>query len=242
MPLPVIFPGFSKPAFTFLRGIKRNNRREWFEEHRDDYETHVREPMRLLVEELDVRFARFAPEIIGDPKRSIFRIYRDVRFSTDKSPYKTHAACWFSHRNAGHGVGSETHGAGAGFYFHLEPGASMVAGGIWMPPRDSLNQLRESIASKPKEFARLLRGRAFVQRFSGLSEERMLTRLPRGFAPGHPAEPWLRYVSFTVSAPLSDAQVLDRRLGERIEKDFGTMLPLVRWLNGALGYPAADRR
>src|SRR4029079_2608033 len=99
MSSPVIFPGVSKPALTFLRGIKRNNRREWFEEHRDDYETHVREPMRLLVEELDVRFARFAPEIIGDPKRSIFRIYRDVRFSTDKSPYKTHAACWFSHRN-----------------------------------------------------------------------------------------------------------------------------------------------
>jgi uncharacterized protein (TIGR02453 family) len=237
-----IFPGFRPPALTFLRGLKRNNRREWFQEHRAEHEEHILQPLRLLVEEMDVRFARFAPEVVGDSKRSIFRIYRDVRFSNDKSPYKTHAACWFSHRSAGHGVGSETHGAGAGFYFHLEPGASIVAGGIWMPPRPSLNRLREVIAERPADFARTLRGRVFRKRFRGLSEERMLTRLPRGFDPGHAAEPWLRYVSFTVSAPLSDRDALDPRLPQKIERDFGLMLPLVRWLNAALGYPALARR
>ena len=103
--------------------------------NRDVYDNEVLAPLRLLVEEFDVRFAKFAPEFVGDPKRSIFRIYRDVRFSKDKSPYKTHAASWFKHQNSGHGVGSETHGGGAGFYFHLEPGASFVGGGIWMPPR-----------------------------------------------------------------------------------------------------------
>jgi uncharacterized protein (TIGR02453 family) len=237
-----IFPGFSADALTFLRQLHRNNRREWFQEHRATYDDAILGPMRLLVEELDVRFARFAPEMIGDPKRSIFRIHRDVRFSKDKSPYKTHAACWFSHRNAGHGVGSETHGGGAGYYFHLEPGASIVAGGIWMPPRPSLNRLREVIAERPRELEKVLAAPGFRRRFRGLSDEGMLTRLPRGFAPGHPAERWLRYVSFTVSARLTDAQVTDRRLPERIERDFTTMLPLVRWLNTALGYPPASRR
>jgi uncharacterized protein (TIGR02453 family) len=156
-----IFPGFHSRALTFLRGLRRNNRREWFQEHRSEYDDYVLQPTRLLVEELDVRFARFAPEIVGDSKRSIFRIYRDVRFSKDKSPYKTHAACWFSHRNAGHGVGSETHGAGAGYYFHLEPGASIVAGGIWMPPRPTLNRLREAIAAGPREFSKTIAGAAF---------------------------------------------------------------------------------
>ncbi len=242
MPTPIVFPGFQRNALSFLRGIKRNNRRDWFQERRAEYEDHVLGPMRLLVEEVDVRLASFAPEIIGDPKRSIFRIYRDVRFSTDKSPYKTHAACWFTHRNAGYGVGSETHGAGAGFYFHLEPGHSIVAGGVWMPPRPSLNRLRDAIAARPREFAQTLRGRAFQRRFEGLTQERMLSRLPRGYAPGHPAEPWLRYVSFTVSAPLSDANVLEQKLTARLERDFRLMLPFVRWLNTALGYPPASRR
>ena len=237
-----IFPGFDARALTFLRGLRRNNRREWFQEHRSEYDDFVLQPMRLLVEELDVRFARFAPEIVGDGKRSIFRIYRDVRFSRDKSPYKTHAACWFSHRNAGHGVGSETHGAGAGYYFHLEPGASIVAGGIWMPPRPTLNRLREAIAARPREFGKTLSGTAFRKRYESLTEESMLKRLPRGFEPGHPAEPWLRYVSFTVSAPLSDKEVLDPSLGSRVEKDFRLILPLVRWLNSALGYAPAERR
>jgi uncharacterized protein (TIGR02453 family) len=236
------FRGFSRGALTFLRQLKRNNRREWFLANRDAYEHEVLVPLRLMVEELDVRFGHFAPEFVGDPKRSIFRIYRDVRFSKDKSPYKTHAASWFKHRNAGHGVGSETHGGGAGFYFHLEPGGSMAAGGIWMPPRPSLNQLRESIAAKPADFAGTMKAPAFKRRFGNLSEEAMLTRLPRGFAPGHPAEPWLRYQSFTVHAMLSDAEVLDRRVVDRVEKDYKTMLPFVRWLNRALGYQAADRR
>lgn len=236
------FRGFGRGALTFLRQLKRNNRREWFQENRDAYENEVLIPLKLLVEELDVGFGHFAPEFVGDPKRSIFRIYRDVRFSKDKSPYKTHAASWFRHRNAGHGVGSETHGGGAGFYFHLEPGGSMVAGGIWMPPRPSLNQLRESIAAKPADFAKSMSAPAFKRRFGMLSEEAMLTRLPRGFAPGHPAEQWLRYQSFTVHAMLSDDEVLNPRLVDRVEKDYATMLPFVRWLNNSLGYPPAERR
>jgi uncharacterized protein (TIGR02453 family) len=198
--------------------------------------------MKLFVEEMDVRLADFAPEIVGDPKRGIFRIHRDIRFSKDKSPYKTHAACWLVHRNAGHGVGSETHGAGAGFYFHLEPGASIVAGGIWMPPRPTLNALREGIVARQPIFERAVAGSAFRRRFGGLTKERMLARQPRGYAPDHPASAWLRFVSFTASAPLSDDDVLRRRLCDRVERDFRTLLPFVRFLNDALGYPPASRR
>jgi uncharacterized protein (TIGR02453 family) len=237
-----VFRGFGRGALTFLRQLTKNNRREWFQENREAYDNEVLGPLKLLVEEVDVRLGRFAPEFVGDPKRSIFRIHRDVRFSKDKSPYKTHAASWFKHRNAGHGVGSETHGGGAGYYFHLEPGGSMVAGGIWMPPRPTLNQLRDSIAAKPADFSKSMGATGFKRRFGKLSEEAMLTRLPRGFAPGHPAEKWLRYQSFTVHAMLSDSEVLDRRLVDRIEKDYRTMLPFVRWLNNALGYTPADKR
>src|SRR5450755_1127772 len=96
---------FSAASFRFLRGLAKNNNKTWFESHRADYETAVREPMRELVEEIDARMRRFAPEIGGDPKRSMFRINRDIRFSSDKSPYKTHAACWFAHRRGTSKVG-----------------------------------------------------------------------------------------------------------------------------------------
>ena len=237
-----IFPGFPRTALTFLRQLKRNNDREWFAAHKAEFEERLLVPMRLFVEEMDVRLAAFAPEIHGSPKTSIFRIYRDVRFSADKSPYKTHLACWFAHHRSGRGVGSETHGAGAGYYFHLEPGASMVAGGIWMPPRESLARLREAIAARPGALAAVARGRAFRTRFGALSEEGMLTRVPRGFPTDHPAAAWLRRVSFTASAPLSDAEVLAPDLPQTVERDFRRLLPLVRWANDALGYPAQERR
>ncbi len=236
------FRGFGEEAFRFLRGLKRHNTREWFARHREDYESAVRDPLRALVEELDVRLARLAPEIVGEPKRSLFRIHRDVRFSKDKSPYKTHAACWLYHRDAGRSVGREAASGGAGFYFHLEPGACIVAGGIWMPARPALRRLREAIAEDPKGFGRIARGPALRRRYGGLDEEAMLTRLPRGYAPGHPAEPWLRHQSFTVHRPLEDRIVLGRRLASVLARDFAAMLPLVRWLNRALGFPEAKRR
>jgi uncharacterized protein (TIGR02453 family) len=236
------FPGFRAQALRFQRQLKRNNRREWFLEHREEYDAEVLGPLRLFVEEMDVRLATLAPEIVGDPKKAVFRIYRDVRFSKDKSPYKTHAACWFQHRGAGRGVGSETHGAGAGFYFHLEPGHSLVAGGIWMPPRESLALLRDAVAARTGLFTATLAGRAFKKRFGSLNTEGRLTRVPRGYDPAHPAGEWLRQVSFTVSAPLTDEQVTSPRLPELVARDYKLMLPLVRWLNDVLGFPPRSSR
>jgi uncharacterized protein (TIGR02453 family) len=233
---------FTARSLTFLRGLARTNRRDWFLAHRADYEGAILGPMRALVEEMDVRLARLAPEIVGDPKRSIFRIYRDVRFSKDKSPYKTHAACWFFHRDASHRVGQESHGGGAGFYFHVQPGRSLNGGGIWMPPREALGKLRDALAEKPAAFERAVTAPAVVRRFDGLDEDAVLTRVPRGYAPDHPAAKWLRYRSFTLGRMLTDAQVTGPRLPDLLAEDFALMLPLVRWLNDALGLKSAARR
>jgi uncharacterized protein (TIGR02453 family) len=233
---------FSTAAFTFLRQLARNNDREWFEANRERYERDVRLPMRELVEEMDVRLARIAPEIVGDPKRSMFRIHRDVRFSKDKSPYKTNAAVWFFHRGAGRGVGESAHGA-AGFYFHLEPGGCFTGGGYWMPPRPALEKVRERLVEDQRGFEKALATPALAKRgFRGLSEEAMLKRLPRAFAPDHPCATWLRYQSFTVGRQIPDDEVRSATLASQLEKDFAAMTPLVRWLNGALGYGPAERR
>lgn len=233
---------FTRNALTFLRQLKKNNRREWFLARKPEYEAHILAPLREFVEEMDVQLASIAPEIGGSPKTSIFRLYRDVRFSRDKSPYKTHAACWFAHLDGSTGVGSETHGAGAGFYFHLEPGASIVAGGIWMPPRESLQRIREGIAADHAGLRTALGAPAFKRRFGGLSEEKVLVRVPRPWTADHPAQAWLRHASFTVSAPLRDDDVTSSGLSKRVAKDFVLMRPLVRWLNGALGLRSRELR
>lgn len=238
------FTGFPRESLKFLKGLKRNNDKLWFEENRPLYERAVKLPLQHLAEELDIRFAKLAPEFVAPPKRALFRIHRDVRFSKDKSPYKTHAALWVFHRDAGRGVGREAHG-GAGFYFHLEPSASLIAAGYWMPPRPALNIIRERLAEDHKPFAKLVTGAAFAKRFGGLTDDEAgvkLTRVPRGFAPDHPAADWLRFASFTASRDLSDAEALSPKLVDNILKDYALLLPMVRWLNATLGHASAARR
>jgi uncharacterized protein (TIGR02453 family) len=236
------FRGFRPAAMTFLRALKRNNTREWFQAHRDDYEREVRAPLVALVEEMDVRLAELAPEIVGDPKRSLFRIHRDVRFSSDKSPYKTNAACWFYHGDAGRGVGSTTPHGGAGFYFHMEPGDSMIGGGIWMPPRPTLTRLREGIDEEHASLRRILRDAALKKRFGTLDESAMLTRMPRGYAEDHPAADLLRHQSFTVGRSLTDAELFSPKLADLLARDYARLVPLVRWFNAALGLRMLARR
>ena len=230
---------FTAETLRFFKQLAAHNNKEWFEAHRDDYETNVRAPMRELVEELDVRFARFAPEIGGDPKRSMFRINRDIRFSKDKSPYKTNAGCWFHHRSASRKVGSEAAEGSAGFYFHLQPGKSFIGAGVWMPPRPQLNKLRSAIAEKPEGFVRMVQ--SLPKRFGGVSDESALKRMPRGYSEDHPAAKWLKYQSFTSGRSLTDAQVTSAKLPALLEREYEAMLPLVRWVNGAFGLPTTKR-
>ncbi len=235
------FPGFRPAAIRFLKQLARNNRKDWFEAHRGSYEGELREPMKALVEEVDVRLAAFAPEITGDPRRSMFRIHRDVRFSRDKSPYKTHAACWFYHMDAGRGVGGEAEG-GAGFYFHLEPGQFLIGAGIWMPPRTALAKIRDGLAEDLGGFERIVLAPRFRRRYGSLDTEGMLTRLPRGFREDHPAARWLRYQSFTLGRSLREREALSPRLATTLARDFEALTPFVRWLNTALGFRSLDRR
>ncbi len=233
---------FRPAALTFLRGLRRHNDREWFEAHRAAYEDDVRAPLAALVEEVDVRLASSAPEIVGDPKRSLFRIHRDVRFSSDKSPYKTHAACWFYHGDAGRGVGSATtaHG-GAGFYFDIGPTTSTIGGGIWMPPRPTLARIRERIDEEPASLARVLRAPT-LRRYGGLAEEAMLARMPRGYDADHSAASLLRHQSFTLGRELTERELFSPRLPDLLAREYVRILPLVRWLNGALGLRMLARR
>ncbi len=231
-------------VLAFLRALRKNNRRDWFEAHRETYEREVREPMKALIEELDVRFAALAPEFVADPKHSLFRIHRDVRFSKDKSPYKAHAALWVYHRAPGRGVGKEIDG-GAGFYLHVEPGASLVAGGLWMPPTQSLAKVRARFDEDLAGWEKAVSASAFRRRFGRINDEDdgvLLKRLPRGYAPGHRAEKWLRYKSFTAGRSYSDVEILSPKLVDRAMADFAAMVPMCRWLNRALGHlPAVSR-
>lgn len=241
MPRRSAFAGFDPAALRFLRSLRRHNDREWFAAHRTEYETLLRDPMRALIEECDVQLAAIAPELTGDPRRSMFRIHRDVRFSRDKRPYKTHASCWLFHRDAGRGVGQEAHG-GAGLYVHLEPGASLVAAGLWMLARPALDLVRQALLDDADGFGAIVTAPSFRRRFGALSEEAMLVRAPRGTDPDHPSARWLRYKSFTVHRMLDDSLMTSPRLVPALARDFTALVPMVRWLNTALGFPPADRR
>jgi uncharacterized protein (TIGR02453 family) len=234
------FAGFRPAALRFFRSLKRHNERAWFEEHRATWEQEVLDPMREFVEEMDDRLARHAPEIFGDARLSIFRNYRDVRFSHDKRPYKTHAACWFYHRDSDAKVGHD--GGGAGFYFHLEPGGGEIGGGLWRPGPPVLRKLRDAIAADPKGFARAADSLSMRRRYDGIDTNYMLTRLPRGFDASHPAARWLRYQSFTAGRTMTDAEMIRPDLAKRVALEYAALRPLVRWLNAAVGLPPAARR
>ena len=232
--------GFRPAALSYLRALAKHNERPWFEAHRSEYEQEVLGPMREFVEEMDDRLARITPEICGDARRSVFRIYRDIRFSNDKRPYKTHAACWFFHRDSDAKVGRD--GGGAGFYFHIEPGRSQTGGGLWMPGPPVLAQLRRAIDADPRAFTRAADSTTMRRRFGSLDDEAVLTRMPRGFDEDHPAAKWIRYKSFTAGRMIPDAEVTRTDIASRVAKDFVALTPLVRWLNSALGLKPAARR
>lgn len=232
------FSGFRPAALRFLRDLARNNRREWFVAHREIYELELQQPLLALLDDLDVRLASLAPELASDRKRSVFRIYRDIRFSKDKSPYKTHVAFWVGHRALG-GSGPVVHG-GAGIYFHLEPGESIIAGGMWMPPAPALARIRVALVDDLAGFEAARR--RLRPTFGELSEEAVLKRPPRGFGPDHPAARWLRYRSFTASRPVAAADLRRADLPDRLARQYKPIIPLVRWLNTALGLPSAKSR
>src|SRR5262249_18732052 len=185
MPAPA--PRFTPQTLTFLRALKRNNRREWFNAHRDDYEAHVRTPMTAMVERLATDFRSFAPELVASRKVSIYRIYRDTRFSENKAPYKTHAAAVFPTR------GLAKH-EGAGLYFHVSQEAVWMGGGMSAPQPPQLQAVREHIAANVRKLRAIVESPGFRRRVT-LDGQKM-TRVPRGFPKDHEAADYLKFRHF----------------------------------------------
>jgi len=221
------FDGFPRAGIDFMKRLKRNNNRPWFEKHRDDYESSVKLPMQSLIAALHPHFERFAPEFDINPKRSLFRIYRDVRFSKDKTPYKTHVAAHFVLRGKAKGV------EGSGFYLHIEPGEIFLGGGIYMPDNDQLKKIRRSIADQPDRFLSIMKNLRFKKLFGRLEGEK-LQRVPKGYEPDHSMAEWLKYKQFFVGVEWPESKCLNVKFVPEIVTVFEAATPLVRFLNEAM--------
>lgn len=220
------FRGFPPEALTFLRQLKRNNNRAWFLAHKEIYDLKIKAPMIELILALGHALQQSAPEFIVDPKRAIYRIHRDIRFSADKSPYKTHVAAIFVPR----GIPKKT---GACLYFHIEPAEVLMAGGVYMPDPPSLRALRRHIAEHWEDLLTITEQRSFKRLFGSLQGESLI-RPPSGFHPDHPAIDVLRkkqfYVSLTEPAEIAESP----KLVSRLLTCFSAALPLVRFLDEPL--------
>ena len=182
------FTAFSPKALAFLRALKRNNDREWFRARKDRYEAELRAPMAALVDRLAGDFRSFAPDLVANPKTAIYRIYRDTRFSDNKTPLKTNVAAIFPCR------GLPKH-QGAGLYLEVAPGWVWVGGGMYSPETSQLLAVREHIAANQRRLRAIVESPAFL-RAAGPLHGAKLQRVPRGFANDHPAAEFLKYRQF----------------------------------------------
>jgi uncharacterized protein (TIGR02453 family) len=219
-------PCFTPRALTFLRGLKRNNDRAWFAQHRDEYEQEVRGPMTTLVERLAADLRRFAPDLLASPRASLYRIYRDTRFSEDKSPFKTQVGAIFPHRDL------PKH-QGAGLYLEIGPGGTMIAGGIYMPQTPDLHALREHLAENHVRLRTLVESPGF-KRTAGPVSGDSLRRVPHGFPADHPAAEYLKLRQFLFGRDYPAAFATDRRFYREVVMLFERMAPVIDFLNEPL--------
>jgi uncharacterized protein (TIGR02453 family) len=207
--------------------LKRNNDREWFRARRDQYEEHVRAPMVAVIERLAVDFGSFAPELEASPKKSIYRIYRDTRFSADKSPLKTHIAASFRWK-------SLPRGECAGLYLEVAPRWVWMGGGFYAPQAPQLVRIREHIAATHPTLHRLARSASFRRAVGVLDGER-LSRLPRGFRKDDPAADYLKHRNFLAGREFPAEFATGDRFYPTLVATFKAVTPLVRFLNEPLG-------
>lgn len=221
--MPTKFSGFPPEGLAFFRQLKRNNNREWFQERKRVFDEKLRAPMEALIETLNAEFARAAPDYITEPRKAIYRIYRDVRFSKNKDPYKTHIAAIFTKRTL------PKHEAGA-FYFHVSAEEIVVAGGVYMPDAAALLKLRNHIAARHEELAKLLAAKPTRQLVGALHGE-ALTRPPKGFAANHPAIELLKRKQWYFDINLPTEAATKPAFAKELFKRFEAMLPVVEFLN-----------
>ena len=216
------FQGFSPEAMAFLRGLARHNKREWFQPRKAVYEEQVKLPMRELVEALNGAMTSFAPEYSTDPDKAIYRIYRDTRFSTDKTPYKTHIAASFHRR----GTGPHKYG---GYYLEVAQQAVGIGGGVYMPEPPVLLEIRRHIAEHSAEFRKILAARP-VRRLLGEVQGEQLSRVPKGFCSTDPAADLLRFKSFILYTELAPDVATTPAFFTEVLRRFRVMKPFLDFL------------
>lgn len=213
-------PRFPKEGLEFLRALKRNNKRPWFLKHKAEYEEQVRAPMVEFVEALA---HDLPPEFLCDPAKSIFRIYRDVRFSKDKSPYKTHVAAQFPSR-------TNSRRGGAGFYFHISSTEVWIGGGFYGPTPQETLAIRNLIAARYGALKSIVTSPDFRKRFGELQGDK-LTRVPRGFPADHAAAEWLKHKNWYAGVTLAAEKAVGPRFYPTLVEHFTALTPLMRFLN-----------
>jgi uncharacterized protein (TIGR02453 family) len=228
------FPGFPKEGIAFLRALKKNNDREWFTPRKAEFEAAVKQPMIELVTAVHHEMMRFAPQYVGEPAKCVYRIYRDTRFSKDKTPYKTFASALLL-RN-----GFDRHAGSAGIYFSVSPTEMEVAGGVYMPDRDTLLALRAYIAENHKQF-RATFATPKVKKLLGELWGHSMTRVPKGFDAEHPAADLIRRKHYILSAQLDPKIATTPKLVSEIVTRIETMMPFVEFLNRPLVARQAKR-
>jgi uncharacterized protein (TIGR02453 family) len=217
-------PSFSPELFAFLRELNEHNDRQWFNANKDRYERELKEPALAFIEDLGHRLPRVAPHLTAD-QRSLFRIYRDTRFSKDKTPYKTHVGIYFRHaRSAEADTG--------GMYLHLEPRHVFLGAGIWHPGSPALKRIRDAIVAHPDAWRAAL---AAVEPEWRLGDGESLKRAPAGYSPDHPLIEDIKRKSFAILSPLTQREVTASGFLDTCETRAEQARPFMEFLCAALG-------
>lgn len=222
------FRGFRREALQFLVDLAMNNERSWFQAHKADYERLLKEPLAAFCDAVGDAFRAEGVPLESDARKSPFRIYRDVRFSKDKSPYKTNVAAsfpWVGGSARASGAGR----AGAGGYFHLAPEGSYMGGGMWHPEPGRLAAFRHAVDQEPQRALAALEETRFKARFGAVHGE-SLKRVPAGYPPDHPHAELLKLKDVTFGRQLTDQEVLSSDLPSIVAADFAKAVPVMAFL------------
>jgi len=217
-------PYFTQASFNFLKKLEKNNNREWFTEHKEEYEDYIRTPALVFIEDMIGEIEKISPHITAIPKKvggSLMRIHRDVRFGKDKRPYKTNIGIQFRHT-----LGKDVHAPG--FYLHIEPRSCFIGAGIWHPDAQALAKIRTAIAGKSKSWINASRDKKFTQLFEMAGAS--LVSYPRGFAKDHPLIDDLKRKDFIAITRLDDKTVVSAKLKTEVVRSFRATVPLMKFL------------
>lgn len=225
------FSGFPKHTIGFLKKLQKNNNREWFKVNKETYEAQVREPALAFIECMQDPLRKISPHFLASPKKSggsLMRVYRDTRFSKDKTPHKTNIGMHFRHA-----LGKDVHAPG--FYVHIEPGMVFIGVGIWRPDGPALAKIREHILDNPNAWKKVKAGKRFVEKFSLGGES--LVRPPKGVAADHPLLEDLKRKDFLASYECPQSLIHSDALLKEVVDGFTRAKPFVAFLCDALEVP-----